>query len=136
MPWNWTNDPATPVGLLRLLIPDRQTPDQAPGPLFWDEELAGLLALEGQSVRRAAATAKELIATDQTLLLKVLQIGTQRTNGAALGAELREQAKQLRAEAEFDDAAAGLGFDWAEQVLDPATARQRLWDQAERQMRS
>jgi type II secretory pathway component PulC len=126
-----TYDLATDVGQVRLLIPDRPTlADGTPNPdgvCFTDAEIQALLMIEG-GVKRAAALGKETIATDQALILKVLQQDQFRTDGAKLAAELRAGAAALRATA-ADDEAVETPFDYAELVTDPFAARERLVNQ-------
>lgn len=94
----------TAVGQVRLLIPD--TAHDGDGLyLFEDEQIEALLALYADNVRYAAARAKDIIATDQTLLTKVIRTDDLSVNGAALGTELRLQAKSLREEADKSDEA-------------------------------
>jgi len=125
----FTYDPTTNPGLVRLLISDtRETT-----PLFQDAEIDAFLALEGDNVKRAAATAKEAIATDQVLLLKVIERLDLKTDGAAVARELRMQAAQLRQQAQDDEATeAGGAFDIAEQVHTMFGARERLYKEAQR----
>lgn len=125
-------DLTTTVGQMRLLLPDRPvypdgTTDTA-NVLFTDEEHAQFYALE-DNLRRAVALAVETVASDQALLLKYMRSGDFLTDGAKVSAELRARAKDLRAQAAFVEDEAG-AFDYAEMVLDPATARARLRAQA------
>jgi hypothetical protein len=55
------------------------------------------------NVKRAAAQAKLVLATSEALINKVISTYDYKTDGAKLGAELREQAKALREEADNDD---------------------------------
>lgn len=103
-------DYTSPVGQTRLLIPDveelydpRQL-NKAPEYIFTDAQINAFLSIEGGNVKKAAAAAKLAIATTEALILKVLTTDDKATDGAKLGAELRQQAKQLRAEAEQDEA--------------------------------
>jgi hypothetical protein len=129
-----TYDLATDVGKTRSLIPDRPTlgdgtanPD---GVIFSDEELSYYFTLEGDSVR-AAARGLEAMATDQLLLFRIIRTGQLTVDGAKLSQQLLATAKQLRESAAEIDAAEG-AFDYAEMVLDPFSARQRIWNQIER----
>lgn len=121
-------DYTSPVGQVRLLIPDveelydpRQL-NKDPEYLFTDAQIQAFLAIEGGSVKKAAAAAKLAIATTEALILKVLTTDDKSTDGAKLGAELRQQAKHLREQAEADEASdvgfAYIGYeprprDWA-----------------------
>lgn len=117
-------DITTTTGKVRLLIGD--TLDS--GHLFEDEEIAVFLALGGDDVRLAAAQALETMAANQVMVLKVMTMNGTSTNGAAVAAELRNQAKQLREQA-GGESADGL-FDWVELATDPFSARERLHHQA------
>lgn len=88
------NDVTTPLGQVRLLIVD--TTDD---PVFSDPEIAAFLIIEGDSVKAAAALAYETIAADEVLTSKVIRSQDLATDGAAVAAELRARAQQLRAEA-------------------------------------
>ena len=118
----------TNVGRVRLLIPDieeRSDPRdlrQPPSLLFTDEQIQAFLDINDGNIKRAAADAKNTIATVQALLLKVLSTDDKSTDGAKLGAELRAQAKRLTDEADADDKR-GIGFDiapWTPQPRDYA----------------
>jgi hypothetical protein len=96
-------------------------------PVFQDEDITSVyLTLERQSIKRTAAFFLETISTQQALILKVMKNLQLMTDGAKLGAELRAQANDLRTQADIDDAALGGGFDWAEQVFDEFTERERI----------
>ncbi len=107
----------TNIGRVRLLVPDRVTPDH----IFEDEELTALLALEGD-VRSAAAAALEMIASDQAMTLKVMKLLDLQTDGARVSDALLARAKMLRDQAEAE----GDAFDWAEMVLTDFNLRERI----------
>lgn len=118
----------TNVGRVRLLIPDieeRSDPRdlrQPPSLLFTDEQIQAFLDINDGVIKRAAADAVRVIATTQSLLLKVLSTDDKSTDGAKLGAELRAQSKRLMDEAADDDKRA-LGFNvtgWTPQPQDYA----------------
>lgn len=95
-------DPATPVGLVRLLIPDT---DQT-ALLFNDGQITAFLGLNSADVRRAAAEALETVASNEAMVSKVITTQDLRTDGAAVAAELRARATSLRSEAKrLDDQA-------------------------------
>lgn len=102
-------DYSTAVGQIRLLIPDvEQLPDLAnpaadDSYLFNDEQLQAFASLYSNNVKRAAAQAKLVLATSETLINKVIRTSDYTTDGAKLGAELRAQAKALQDEADKDD---------------------------------
>jgi hypothetical protein len=95
-------DYTTTVGHVRLLIPDTAVDDDS-NYLFSDEQVETLLSLYGDNVKRAAAQAKDIIATDQVLLLKVVRTDDLTVDGAKVATELRLQAKALRDQADNED---------------------------------
>lgn len=95
-------DYTTDAGLVRLLIPDTAV-DSDGDYLFGDDQIDGLLGLFGGSIKRAAAQAKDIIATDQVLLLKVLRTDDLSVNGAQVAAELRLEAQSLRDQVDASD---------------------------------
>ena len=102
-------DYATTIGQIRLLIPDTEQLGDPADPsatseyIFNDSQIQAFAALYSNSVKRAAAQAKLTLATSEALINKVISTYDLKTDGAKLGAELREQAKQLRAEAVEDE---------------------------------
>lgn len=92
----------TNIGKVRVLIPD--VVEDADGYLFSDEQITVLLGLYNDNIKRAAAQAKDILATDTALLLKVLRTDDLSVDGAKTAAELREQAKALRVQADADEA--------------------------------
>lgn len=102
-------DYTTVVGQIRLLIPDMEqlhdpmNPTAAHSYIFDDTQLQALGVLYADNVKRAAAQAKLLLATSETLINKVIKTYDLSTDGAKLGAELRAQAQMLRDEADKDD---------------------------------
>ncbi len=117
---------ATDIEVIRALIPDLQA---APEQLFTDAQLQVYLDIDANPVR-AAALAIEAVATNEALLLKNLTIsgaGTLRTDGARVSDALLARARQLRATADE-----GGDFEIAELVVNPTTAAQRLYKQAQR----
>lgn len=99
-----TTDPATPVGMVRLLTTDLD-PDAA---LLTDEQITALLQLEGGDVRRAAAAALETIATNEALIAKKITSGDVSTDGPAVAQELRQRAQALREQAAADEDSYGI----------------------------
>jgi len=101
-------------------------------PIFTDEELDGLMALR-DGVFRGASLALRTIAANEAYVLKVMTRGDLATNGTQTAAGLRSVADeydQMAVQAEND---ADGGFDWAEEVFNVFTARERLWKQALRE---
>jgi hypothetical protein len=100
---------ATAVGQVRLLIPDTEQLVDPSGTythseyIFSDPQIQAFLSLYSNNVKRAAAQAKLVLATSEALINKVIRTADYNTDGAKLGAELREQSKQLQAEADKDD---------------------------------
>lgn len=99
-------DFTTPRDQIRLLVSD--TNEAAF--VFSAAELDAFLALESDGVKRAAALALETLASNEVMVSKVITDNGLSTNGAAVSAELRRRAADLRSQAEDD---AGF-FDVAE----------------------
>lgn len=104
-------DYATVIGQIRLLIPDVEQLENLADPtadasyLFDDHQIQAFATLYGDNVKRAAAQAKLVLATSESLINKVIRTADYTTDGAKLGAELRAQAKALQDEADKDDLA-------------------------------
>ena len=104
-------DVTTPVGQVRLLIADMS--EDTARQILTNNMIEGYLAVSGAaqpyedvpswSVRRAAASALDAIATSETLVSKVIRTQDLSTDGAKVGAELRAQAKALRDQAQIDE---------------------------------
>lgn len=103
-------DYSTAIGQVRLLIPDVEQLDNLADPtasasyIFNDSQIQAFLTLYANSVKRAAAQAKLVLATSEALINKVIRTADYTTDGAKLGAELRAQAAALQAEADRDEA--------------------------------
>jgi hypothetical protein len=103
-------DYSTSIGQVRLLIPDVEQlanladPTASPAYLFNDAQIQAFLTLYSNNVKRAAAQAKLVLATSEALINKVIRTADYTTDGAKLGAELRAQAAELKAEADKDEA--------------------------------
>ncbi len=117
-------DVTTDIGKVRLLITDTDNDS----PIFQDEEINAFLAMN-DGVKRAAAAALDVIASNQVFVLKVIRTLDLSTDGAATARALREHADQLREEAAVTEAGEEGLFDYAEMVTDAFTARQRLRNQ-------
>jgi hypothetical protein len=122
MTWSYQLD--TDIGGCRRTIP---------APIFSDEEITSFVADEGDW-RRGAALALETIATDEALVQKVQTIAGFQTNGATLAKALMDRAALLRLQANQASEDSGAAFDIAEQVSGPFSYRDRLLDQALRQV--
>jgi hypothetical protein len=96
-------DYSTAIGQVRLLIPDTEQLDSPAAYIFSDPQIQAFLSLYSSNVKRAAAQAKSVLATSEALINKVIKTYDFQTDGAKLGAELRAQAADLRAEADRDD---------------------------------
>jgi hypothetical protein len=101
---DFTNDPSTSIGKVRLLISDVDSVS----PIFSDTSIGAFLAMSGSNVRLAAAQALDAIATSEVLTSKVLKTLDLETDGAKVAAELRAQAKTLRDTAADYDAGGNL----------------------------
>jgi hypothetical protein len=122
----FTYDLATDRGKVRLLIPDR-IEDEA---LFDDDEIDAFLVLE-ESVREATALALETIASDQTLVLKVIKLGDLSTDGPKVSDALRARAADLRSQATDEEAEEDSGaFDVVEMVPNAFSWRERMYNEA------
>ena len=119
----FTYDPSTSAGRVRLLATDTDS-DNA---IFRDDEIDAFLALEDDSVKRAAATALDQIASSEALIQKRIKLLDLQTDGPAVAKALREHAAALRQQA--DDEEITGAFDYAEMVVNPFSARDRLWNQ-------
>lgn len=102
-----TLDPTTTIGMVRLLIPDK-----APALLlFTDADISGFLALEGSSVKKAAALALETAASSEAMVSKVIRTQDLSADGAKVSDALLKRAAGLRQQADDEDPAVGGGFD-------------------------
>jgi hypothetical protein len=99
-------DYGTPVGQVRLLIPDVATDDGTNNTdyLISDGAIQGALSLYASSVRRAAAALIDAIANDEALTYKITKTDDLSINGTAVAEALRRRAESLRSEADqFED---------------------------------
>lgn len=104
MPFDVSIDYSGNLGRVRLLINDTDE-DQ----VFSDEEIDAFLALEGDSVKLAAAQALDTIADDEALTSKVIRSQDLSTNGSAVAAGLRARAKELRTQSGSGSSLAPVG---------------------------
>lgn len=119
----FTYDPSTSAGRVRLLATDTDSTNA----IFNDDEIAAFLALEDDSVKRAAATALDQIASSEALIQKRIKLLDLQTDGPAVAKALREHAATLREQADSEEITGT--FDYAEMVVNPFSARDRLWNQ-------
>ena len=100
-------DFSTSVGKVRVLLGDTDPTSVAAGSgtylFFSDTELTALLGMYDDNVKLTAARCMETIAGSQALLLKAWSSDDLTVNGDRIAKELRELAKQLRAEALADE---------------------------------
>ncbi|AIY17780.1 hypothetical protein GUY44_07125 [Pimelobacter simplex] len=99
-------DYSSKVGKVRLLINDVDEGNL----VFPDDQLEAFLALEHDSVKRAAAQAIDSQATNEALALKVLKDHQVQTDGAKLADAMRRHADSLRKQAREDEDAEDDGF--------------------------
>ena len=121
---SFSYDPGTPVGLIRLMIDDTQAQYAA----FQDEELLAYLNLEGgSSVKLAASDALMTLAKNRVWIAQKITMLDLVTDGPSVAAEMRAQAKELRRQALEEDPNGQ--FDWAEQVGNAFSERDRIYKQ-------
>lgn len=99
----------TPDDLVRFLVNDVRLQDVT-GNVFSDEEIAGYLALEGGSVKRAAAQAIDTIADNEALTSKYIRDHQLTLDGTKVADSLRKRAASLRAQADAEDEDADEGY--------------------------
>jgi hypothetical protein len=117
----------TNVGTIRLLIPDREAAEY----FFEDAELEALQGIQVGATdtiknMRAAATALEILASDEAYTLKMVKLLDLTTNGPATAEELRARAARLWDEADALESASTADFDWAEWVVNDFSGRERI----------
>jgi hypothetical protein len=110
---------------VRLLVGDIDLENQ----IFDDDSISAFLSLEDSDIRLAAAQALDTIGSSQVYILKVTSTLDLTTDGAAVSRELRQRANALR-----DQVKSGTGdmtgmIDWAEEIVDDFSYRQRVWNQ-------
>lgn len=117
----YTYNPSTDIGRIRRTLPDRIEATA----IWTDEELQSFLNDE-DGWRRATALALETMATDNALVLKVIQVQAIRTDGASLARALLARAATLRTQADTDDANSGDAFDVIEMIGNDFQYRQKI----------
>jgi hypothetical protein len=95
----FTYDVTTDRGRVRLLLNDVDR-DTA---VFTDGEIDAFLALEGGTVKLAAAQAIDTNATNEALASKVIRDHQVQTDGARLADAMRKHAASLREQAADED---------------------------------
>jgi len=120
-------DFTTNVGKVRVLPGDTDPTNVSGGEgeylYFSDTELEALLELHDDNVKLTAARCMETIAGSQALLLKSWSSDDLTVNGDRIAKELRELAKQLRAEALADESS-----DSFEVIPFPVTDLETWWN--------
>lgn len=109
-------DYASPVGLVRALIPDVEEVDWEhdgiASYLFTDRHIAGLLSLNptytsddysSWHIKRAAADAIGAVAVSEALISKVIKTEDLQTDGAKVANALLARVQQLRAQANDEE---------------------------------
>ena len=113
----FTYDLSTDIGKVRLLIPDSSA-----NYVFEDAEITAFLGMES-GVKRAAALALETIASNETLVLKVIRLLDLSTDGAKVADSLLKRAALLRQQADGEamdaELASGGMIDIAQMVIAP-----------------
>lgn len=101
-----TDYDAGTIAQFRLLISDPEfgpAPDFPPiTPLFSDDEISSFLDIESGNLKRAAAQAFEVIADNESLILKYIQDHDLTVDGTKVAADMRTRAASLRGQAEDD----------------------------------
>jgi hypothetical protein len=99
-------DYTTDLGKVRLLIPDTDETNL----VLADAQITALLAMEIY-VKRAAAAAIDLIASNEVMVSKVIKTQDLATDGAKVSVELRARATELRRQVDEDDDATSGNID-------------------------
>ena len=125
-----TYDPSLDSGKVRLLSQDTDLDNV----IFNDGEIQAFLDLNVGDVRLAAAQALDVIAANEVYVQKRLKLLDLVTDGVQEAMQLRAQASELRRQvAEGSGDFTGM-FDFAEQVLDEFSERERLMKELLREM--
>lgn len=123
----YSYDVDTTVGTMRLIIPDNDVDTH----IFEDDELEKMYSLGGNSILRGCAFALEAIASSEAYTLKMFSALDLTTNGPAVSKELRDRARDLRAQALEQEAREdGGAFDFAEWIFEPSQRKQKTLNTA------
>ena len=118
---------STSVGKVRVLLGDTDPTDVSGGfgtyMFFSDDELTALLEMYDDNAKLTAARCMETISGSQALLLKAWSSDDLTVNGDRIARELRELAKQLRAEALAEESS-----DYFNLVPFPVTELETWWN--------
>lgn len=103
--------PSEEQGDVRLLIADTDPGNR----IFSTQQIARFLAMNGDSVKRAAAQALDAIAGNEAMVSKKIRTQDLQTDGPAVAAALRAQATELRRQADQGEGdAESSGFEIVE----------------------
>lgn len=116
------------ISKIRAIIPDNNESTY----VFEDDEIEAFYAIEGSSLKRAAALALETIASNEAMVLKVIRLLDISTDGAKVADSLLKRAALLRKQADDEEVAADAGFDIAEMVFSPFGYWQHLTNESMR----
>ena len=122
----FTYDLTTDIGKVRLLCTDSVIAYE----IFSDDEIGSFLALESDTVKKAAALALETIASSEVLVQKRIRLLELTTDGPAESAELLKRATLLREQAEADEEGDYSPIDFAPLIYDDFSFRERIVDEA------
>ena len=123
----FTYNVATTRGQVRLLCTDTDVAGGAAAQYFQDDEIDFFLSLFSSNVLRAAAQALYTIAAQEVLLMKRIRLLDLQTDGPAEAEALRALADTYQEKADLAESLeAGGTFDYAEMVVDGATAEERI----------
>lgn len=117
-----TYDPTTPIGQARILGLDSDQNNV----LFDDDAWTAFLNLNAGAIRLAAATAVDVIAHSEVLLLKKIKTISTETDAPAEAKALLAYSTELRRQ-EYQGSGTLEGtLDYAEMVVDPFSLRERM----------
>jgi hypothetical protein len=118
-------DYTTAAGQVRLLIAD--VASNPADRLLEDDQVLGFLAMNGDSVRLAAADALDAIASSETLVSKAIRTQDLATDGPKVATDLRSHATRLRTLAAADDGDSVFDVVYPAPSLRPAQLEQEVW---------
>ena len=122
----FTYDPTNNIGRVRRTLPDKDINNA-----FWtDEEIQSFLNDEDNNWRKATALALETMASDDLIVLKVIEVQNITTNTDRLMSAMLRRAERLREDAIKEEANDGDAWDVAEIIVTDAQYRQRVYNQA------
>ena len=114
---SFTFDPTTSAGRVRLLITDIVEAT----PIFQDAEIDAFLAIEGDSIHAAASTALLVMAANEALVSKRIEVLDLKTDGPAVAESLRKLATDYRKTSEEQGS-----FAIAAMIDSPSAWRERI----------